>query len=102
MEAFGELTAVRAPGFSEVGIRRTTSAAFDATGGDGHAYAGEVEDGLWVFAGFDGHGTMQGPALSAMLAGHMTGASDPTLDISLFDPWRAVQEKQEWIRAAKA
>ena len=34
MEAFAELAAVRAPRFTDVGIRATTSAAFDATGSD--------------------------------------------------------------------
>ena len=101
MEAFGELAAVRAPGFTEVGIRRTTSAAFDATGGDGHAYIGQIEPGLWVFAGFDGHGTMQGPALAKLLARTMAGDPDPTIDMSVFDPHRRPQATQEWLRAAK-
>ena len=79
-----------------------TSAAFDATGGDGHAYAGQVDDGLWVFAGFDGHGTMQGPALADLMARIMDGQGDPVLDVSMFDPWRVVAGKQEWLRAAKA
>ncbi len=101
MEQFAELASVRAPIFSEVGMRTTTSAAFDATGGDGHAYVGEIEDGLWVFAGFDGHGTMQGPALAQMLANLMAGKKDPVLDVSMFDPRRIPHGKAEWIRAAK-
>jgi sarcosine oxidase subunit beta len=101
MEAFAELAHVRAPRFTYVGIRTTTSAAFDATGGDGHAYAGEVEPGLWVFAGFDGHGTMQGPALAELLAGLMAGRTDPVIDMAHFDPWRTSATTQEWIRAAK-
>lgn len=102
MEEFAELVQVRAPIFSEVGIRTTTSAPFDATGGDGHAYAGEIEQGLWVFAGFDGHGTMQGPALAEILANHMGGKSDPIIDVNMFDPHRKPMNKEEWIRAAKA
>lgn len=102
MEKFAELAEHRAPVFSEVGMRTTTSAPFDATGGDGHAYAGEVENGLWVFAGFDGHGTMQGPALAEMLANAMAGKSDPVLDFAMFDPRRTPHGKEEWIRAAKA
>lgn len=102
MEEFAELVEVRAPIFSEVGIRATTSAPFDATGGDGHAYAGEIENDLWVFAGFDGHGTMQGPALAEILANHMAGKSDPVIDMKVFDPHRKPLSKEEWIRAAKA
>lgn len=102
MEAFAELAEVRAPVFTNVGIKTTTSWAFDATGGDGHAYLGEIENGLWVFAGFDGHGTMQGPALCEIMANIMRGQGDPIIDISMFNPWREVHEKQEWLRAEKA
>ncbi len=101
MEEFATLAAVRAPVFSEVGIRTTTSAAFDATGGDGHAYVGEIEPGLWVLAGFDGHGTMQGPALAKMLSRMMAGLSDPVLDVAMFNPRRIVGGKDEWLRAAR-
>ena len=101
MEKFAELAEVRAPVFGDVGMRTTTSAAFDATGGDGHAYMGEIEDGLWIFAGFDGHGTMQGPALAEMLANLMAGKPDPVLDVTMFDPRRIPHGKDEWIRAAK-
>lgn len=101
MEAFAEIAHVRAPALTEVGIRTTTSAAFDATGGDGHAYIGQIEPGLWVFAGFDGHGTMQGPALAKLLARTMAGDPDPTIDMSVFDPHRRPQATQEWLRAAK-
>ena len=102
MNAFAEHAAVRAPILTEVGLRTTTSAAFDATGGDGHAYVGPIDDGLWVFAGFDGHGTMQGPALARMMARMMAGHDDPVLDVAMFDPLRAAKHKQEWLRAAKA
>lgn len=102
MEAFAEIAEVRAPVFTEVGMKTTTSWAFDATGGDGHAYLGEIESGLWIFAGFDGHGTMQGPALSEIMANIMHGQGDPVIDVAMFNPWRAIHEKQEWLRAEKA
>jgi sarcosine oxidase subunit beta len=102
MEAFAELAELRAPIFTEVGMKTTTSAAFDATGGDGHAYLGEIDSDLWVFAGFDGHGTMQGPALSEIMANIMRSQADPVIDIKMFDPWREAHEKQEWLRAEKA
>ena len=102
MEAFAEIAEVRAPEFTNGGIKTTTSWAFDATGGDGHAYLGEIENGLWVFAGFDGHGTMQGPALSEIMANMMRGHGDSVIDVAMFNPWREVHEKQEWLRAEKA
>lgn len=92
---------VRAPVFTEVGIRNTISAAADATGGDGHPYIGEVEPGLWVMAGFDGHGTMQGGAVAEMTANLIVGNPDPVIDVSVFDPHRAPGQTDEWLRAAR-
>lgn len=102
MEAFAEFASVRAPGFTEVGMKTTMSAAFDATGGDGHAYMGEIENDLWVMAGFDGHGTMQGPALAEIMANIMRGQGDVEIDIAMFNPWREIKGKEEWLRAEKA
>lgn len=98
---FAELAADRAPVFAEVGIRKTISAAADATGGDGHPYIGEVEPGLWAMAGFDGHGTMQGPAYAEFTANLLSGKADPVLDPKAYDPHRAVSETLEWLRAAR-
>lgn len=98
---FAEAAAVRAPVFTDVSIRTTISAAADATGGDGHPYIGEVEPGLWTMTGFDGHGTMQGPAIAAFTANLMSGIADPVLDPRVFDPHRVPTETQEWLRAAR-
>lgn len=98
---FTEAAAIRAPVFTEVGIRSTISAAADATGGDGHPYIGEVEPGLWVMAGFDGHGTMQGGAVAEMTANLLVGNSDPVIDVSIFDPHRVPGKTDEWLRAAR-
>ncbi|MBO9523118.1 MAG: FAD-binding oxidoreductase [Nocardioidaceae bacterium] len=98
---FAEAAAVRAPVFTEVGIRSTISAAADATGGDGHPFIGEVEPGLWTMTGFDGHGTMQGPAIAKFTANLIAGIPDPVLDPVLFDPHRPLGETQEWLRAAR-
>lgn len=98
---FAEVSEVRAPLFSEVGIRNTISAAADATGGDGHPFIGEIEPGLWSATGFDGHGTMMGPAASQMLAKLMLGMPDPVLDVAIFDPHREATENLEWLRAAR-
>ena len=98
---FAEASETRAPLFAEVGIRNTISAAADATGGDGHPFIGEVESGLWTITGFDGHGTMMGPAASQLLAKLMLGMPDPVLDVKAFDPHRKATENLEWLRAAR-
>lgn len=99
---FAEISENRAPIFTEVQIRSTISAAADATGGDGHPFIGEVESGLWTIAGFDGHGTMMGPAASRFLARLMEGTPDPDLDEKLFDPHRGIDfVADEWLRAAR-
>lgn len=98
---FHQAASVRAPGFAEVGVRSTISAAADATGGDGHPFIGEVEPGLWVMSGFDGHGTMQGPAVAEFTANLMSGKADPLIDASVFDPWRVPGATDEWMRAAR-
>jgi len=98
---FAEAAAVRAPIFTEVSIRSTISAAADATGGDGHPFIGEVEHGLWLMTGFDGHGTMQGPAIARFTANLIAGIPDPVIDPAIFDPHRPPTETQEWLRAAK-
>lgn len=98
---FAEAAAVRAPIFTEVSIRSTISAAADATGGDGHPFIGEVEPGLWTMTGFDGHGTMQGPAIAQFTAHLIAGIPDPVLDPAIFEPRRVATENQEWLRAAR-
>lgn len=98
---FADAAAVRAPIFTEVSIRSTISAAADATGGDGHPFIGEVEPGLWTMTGFDGHGTMQGPAIAKFTANLIAGIPDPVLDPAIFDPHRELTETQEWLRAAR-
>jgi sarcosine oxidase subunit beta len=51
--------------------------------------------------GFDGHGTMQGPAIAKFTANLIAGIPDPVLDPALFDPRRPLGETQEWLRAAR-
>lgn len=98
---FAQITATRAPVFADVGIRARVTAAADATGGDGHPFIGEVEPGLWAMTGFDGHGTMQGPALGEFTANLLLGCSDPVLNAAVFDPRREPATVHEWLRAAK-
>jgi len=62
---------------------------------------GEVEPGLWMAAGFGGHGTMPGPVLGRLLAKMIAGKPDPTIDISELHPRRAPGSVEEWMVAAK-
>jgi glycine/D-amino acid oxidase-like deaminating enzyme len=98
---FAEIAAKRAPIFVDLGVRGTITAAADATGGDGHPFVGEIEPGLWAMTGFDGHGTMQGPAFGEFTANLLCGRPDPVVDAATFDPWRSPSQSQEWLRAAK-
>lgn len=99
---FAEEAEKRAPIFTEVSIRHTTTAAADSTGGDGNPFIGPLEDGLWTMTGFDGHGTMMGAPVAELTANLMLGTSDPVIDTSLFDPRREPNmEHREWLRASR-
>jgi sarcosine oxidase subunit beta len=97
---FHELARVRAPRLADIRIARYTLANVDL-GGDGHPYVGEVEDGLWMIAGFGGHGTMHGPVVARLLAKIMSGRPDETLDISSLNPRRKAEASSEWMVATK-
>jgi glycine/D-amino acid oxidase-like deaminating enzyme len=97
---FAELARHRAPGLQELRIVRPTVGLVDH-GGDGHPYVGEVADGLWMAAGFSGHGTMHGPVIAELLARAMTGQPDPAFDLATFDPRRAPAPQAEWMQATR-
>jgi sarcosine oxidase, subunit beta len=97
---FHDLARVRAPQLADIRIARYTLANVDL-GGDGHPYVGEVEDGLWMIAGFGGHGTMHGPVVARLLAKVMSGRPDPTLDIGSLNPRRRSEVSSEWMVATK-
>jgi len=97
---FGELARVRAPSLADLGVARFTTGNVDL-GGDGHPYVGEVEPGLWMAAGFGGHGTMHGPVVGRLLAKMIAGKPDPSLDISELHPRRSPGSVEEWMVAAK-
>jgi sarcosine oxidase subunit beta len=97
---FGELARRRAPVLADIGVARFTTGNVDL-GGDGHPYVGEVEPGLWMAAGFGGHGTMHGPVVARLLAKMIAGRPDPSLDISELHPSRAPGSVEEWMVAAK-
>ena len=60
LDDYADLARVRAPSIVDVRIAKHVVANVDL-GGDGHPYVGEVEDGLWMIAGFGGHGVMHAP-----------------------------------------
>lgn len=98
---FAELAADRVPALTEVGVRTTTVAVADATGGDGLPFIGEVETGLWVLSGFDAHGTMLAPAVADLATRWLMGDPDPVFERATFDPWRTPSEDREWLRAER-
>ncbi len=100
LEDFAELARVRAPSLAELHIAKNVVANVDM-GGDGHPYVGSVEDGLWMAAGFGGHGVMHGPPVAELLAKTIAGRTDPTLDITPLTPWRKEGAATEWMVAAK-
>ncbi len=100
LDEFAELARVRAPALAEVRIARDVVANVDL-GGDGHPYVGEVEPGLWMAAGFGGHGAMHGPPVAELLVRQMLGRPDPSVDISSLDPWRKAGVESEWMVASK-
>ena len=54
---------------------------------DSQPLVGPLEDGLWVAAGFSGHGFMMGPVIGDWLAQWMTEGAPPE-DLSSFSPNR--------------
>jgi sarcosine oxidase subunit beta len=78
----------RAPGLVDLGISHLLSGVADEVS-DGHPNAGQVEENLWVLAGFAGHGVMHGPPVAELLARVMTGDPDPAIDLSPLDPLRS-------------
>jgi sarcosine oxidase subunit beta len=100
LEQFAELARVRAPSLADLQIARNVVANVDM-GGDGHPYVGLVEDGLWMVAGFGGHGAMHGPPVAELLAKTIAGRPDPTLDLAPLSPWRRPGATAEWMVAAK-
>jgi sarcosine oxidase subunit beta len=100
LEEFADLARMRAPSLADLHIARHVVANVDM-GGDGHPYVGWVEDGLWMAAGFGGHGVMHGPPVAELLAKTIAGRPDPTVDITPLTPWRKAGAASEWMVAAK-
>lgn len=98
---FAEAAMWRAPALGQVGVL-TTAFGMAELSVDGHPYAGQVADGVWTLAGFGGHGTMHGPVLAELLAGHVVGDPDLTVDLTVLDPHRrAPSTRGEWMVASR-
>lgn len=78
----------RAPAFEAATILRGWAGFYEITPDD-NPILGEVDgvEGLYVAAGFSGHGFMQGPAIGMCIASLLTG-KQPPVDISAFRPSR--------------
>jgi len=100
LEDFADLARVRAPSLADLRIAKQVVANVDL-GGDGHPYVGLVEEGLWMLAGFGGHGAMHAPPVAKLLAKTISGRPDPTLDISSLSPRRPHDAAAEWMVASK-
>jgi sarcosine oxidase subunit beta len=100
LEDFADLAHVRAPSLATIGIARHVVTNVDL-GGDGHPYVGEVDRGLWMAAGFGGHGVMHGPPVAELLAGAVAGRPDVGVDLGPLDPWREPGTETEWMVAAR-
>jgi sarcosine oxidase, subunit beta len=95
-----EAAATRAPGLVDLGISHLLTATADGVT-DGHPNAGQLDDNLWVIAGFAGHGAMHGPPTAELMARTMLGDPDPIIDISAFSPLRNRSSGEEWMVAQK-
>ena len=93
---------VRAPGLVDLGISHLLTATADGVT-DGHPNAGQLDEDLWVIAGFAGHGAMHGPPVAELLARQILGDPDPDIDISALNPLRARDQHgaEEWMVAQK-
>ena len=86
----------RAPAFVDLPIVKTMSALLDMST-DGHPYIGQIEERVWVMAGFSGHGTMHGPAAAQVLAGVIVGDPDPSVDLRPLAPGDRSRISTEWM-----
>ena len=84
-----EALVARVPAFGEANILRGWAGFYEVTPDD-NPLLGHVDDpeGLFVAAGFSGHGFMQGPAVGACLAELVCDGAARTVDISPFRPSR--------------
>ncbi len=80
------VAAPRWPPLLEARVNNTWAGLYENTP-DAQPLVGPVRDGLWVAAGFSGHGFMMGPVIGDWLAQWMTAGSAP-VDLAAFRPDR--------------
>jgi sarcosine oxidase subunit beta len=78
--------AERWPPLTEARVRTGWAGLYENTP-DSQPLVGPLEKGLWVAAGFSGHGFMMGPVIGDWLAQWMT-TGGPPVDLSSFSPNR--------------
>jgi glycine/D-amino acid oxidase-like deaminating enzyme len=67
------------PRLTALSFSELVSGVYDVTS-DHDPILGPVADGVWVAAGFSGHGFMLAPAVGRLVAGSVIGVHDPLLD----------------------
>ncbi len=97
LEAYAAAASVRAPSVMKIRVAKTVTAIEETATPSGHPYAGEVVPGLWVLAGFGGHGVLHGPPLAEIVANAILGRSDSEIDLADFSLGRRPTQG-EWIQ----
>jgi sarcosine oxidase subunit beta len=84
----GDVARRRWPPLLDAGVQRAWAGLYELTP-DSQPLIGPVPDrsGLWIAAGFSGHGFMMGPVISGWLAEWMTAGAPPR-DLGPFAPDR--------------
>jgi sarcosine oxidase subunit beta len=86
LERIIPLAARRWPPLLETRVKNGWAGLYENTP-DSQPLVGPLKDGLWVAAGFSGHGFMMGPVIGDWLAQWMT-TGGPPVDLSSFSPNR--------------
>lgn len=82
------------PTLGELGVRRVVTGTYDNTP-DHRPILGEMAEGLFLAAGFSGHGFMLAPAVGEILAQLMvTGEADPVLRDFALERFSASRKKE--------
>ncbi len=87
------VAAHRWPPLLEARVKNAWAGLYENTP-DAQPLVGPVQDGLWVAAGFSGHGFMMGPVIGDWLATWMTAGSSP-VDLAAFRPDRFTTGRSE-------
>ena len=79
----------RAPAFEQATVRRGWAGFYEVTPDDNPLF-GRVDDidGMFVAAGFSGHGFMQGPAIGLLMSELLLDGAATTVDMTGFRPSR--------------